>query len=334
MRGPNLHRTGRDRLLFLSCRWSFLRRSSQTRSKCFLREPAWRALSRHLAASSPRRSRLSDAVEEVFQTIVDIPELIWKAGDYIDDSEADRTELQELIDQTHLVRARYKSLHTRIEDALREADMEPTKTVSSKNDTVFPVVYQYPSIVIGASYCGYWNLMSRLNVVLIGLEAKLQPVTTICTTASVVALDMGSDGAGDETYLMRAVENLGSRTFMAELWTLPPADGGSKSPLVTKANPKDYSTVGVEDTLKRRNLYVEENIHYAREACKSAEYMQTAAFVGPMFLLYSLRIAIRTLRSREEKAWVMEKLGVISRIFGIAKFEAEIYREQSGQWST
>ena len=181
-----------------------------------------------------------------------------------------------------------------------------------------------------------WLLESHVQVERgsLGLEAKLQPVTTSCTTASVVALDMGIDGAGDKTYLMRAVENLGSRTFTAELWTQPPADGGSKSPLVTVAKPKEYSTVGVEETLKRRNLYVEENIHYAREACKSAEYMQTAAFVGPMFLVYSLRIAIRALRSREEKAWAVEKLGVISRIFGMAKFEAEMYREQSGQWST
>ena len=334
MRGPSLHRTGRDRLLFLSCRWSFLCRSLQTRSECFLREPTWRALSRHLAASSPRRSRLSDAVEEVLQTIVDIPDLIWKAGDCIDDPEANPKELQALIDQTHLVRARYKSCHTRFEDELRGAGMEPTEIVSSKNDTVFPVVYQYPSIEIGASYCDYWSLMSRLNAVLIGLEAKLQPVTMSLTTASVAALDMSSDGAGEKTYLMRAVDYLGSRSFMAELWTLPPADGGSKSPLVTVANPKDFSTVDVEDTLKRRNLYVEENVHYAREACKSVEYMQTAAVVVPRFLVYSLKIAIRTLRSPEEKAWVMEKLGVFSKTFDIARVEAEIYREQSVQLST
>lgn len=331
MRGPRLHRTGRDSLLFLSCRWSFLRRSFQTRSKCFLTEPAWRALSRDLAANSPRRSRLSDAIEEVFQTIVDIPSLYLKAVDYIDGSEADPTEVQELINETHLVRARNKRLQTRIEDALQEAGMEPPKTVSSKDDKVFPVVYQYPSIMIGASYCGYWNLMSRLNVVLIGLEAKLQPVTASRTTASVVALDMGIDGAGGKTYLVRAVENGANSTFAAELWSPPPADGGSKSPQVTVANPKEYPTLSVEATLKRRNLYVEENIHYAREACKSVEYMHTAAFVGPMFLLNSLRVALRTLRSREEKAWVMEKLGVISKTFGIAKLEAEIYREESGR---
>ena len=287
MRGPNLHRTGRDSLLFLSCRWSFLRRSFQTRSECFLTEPGWRALSRHLAASSPRRSRLSDAIEEVFQTIVDIPGLIWKAVDYIDGPEADPTELQELIDQTHLFRASYKRLQTRIEDALPEVGMEPTKTVSSKNDKIFPVVYQYPSMMIGASYCGYWTVMSRLNVVLIWLEAKLQPVTVSRTTASVVALDMGIDGAGGKTYLVRAIENRPIDRFPAELWALPPADGGSKSPLITIASPKEYPTVSVEDTLKRRNLYVEENIHYAREACRSVEYMHngrnSSSFVPHIF---------------------------------------------------
>ena len=212
--------------------------------------------------------------------------------------------------------------------------MEPTKTVLSKNDKIFPVVYQYSSMMIGGSYCGYWTAMSRLNVVLIGLEAKLQPVTVSRTTASVVALDMGIDGAGGKTYLVRAIENRPHDSFPAELWALPPADGGSKSPLIAVASPKEYPTVSVEDTLKRRNLYVEENIHYAREACRSMEYMHTAAFLGPLTLVYPLRAAIRALRSREEKAWVMEKLGVISKSFGIAKIEAEIYREQSGQRST
>ena len=334
MRGPNLHRTGRDSLLFLSLRWSFIRRSFQTRGKCFLTEPGWRALSRHLAASSPRRSRLSDAIEGVFQTLVDIPGHIWKTVDYIDGPEADPTELQELIDQTHLFRASYETLQTRIEDALPEAGMEPKKTVSSKNDKTFPVVYQYPGIMVGASYCGYWTVMSKLNVALIGLETKLQPMTASRTTASVVALDMGIDGAGGKTYLVQAIENLHNRTFPAELWALPPADGVYNSPLVTVASPKEYPTVSVEDTLKRRNLYVEENIHYAREACRSVEYMHTATFIGSLSLIISLRVAIRTLRSREEKAWVMEKLGVISKNLGIAKIEAEIYREQSGQRST
>ena len=334
MRGPNLHRTGRDGLLFLSCRWACLQRSFQTRSKCFLTEPEWRALSRHLAASSPRRSRLSDAIEDGFQTILDIPDLIWKAVDYIDGSEADPTQLQELIDQTHLFRASYKRVQTRIEDALPEAGMEPTRTVLSKNDKIFPVVYQYPNFMIGESYCYYWTVMSTLNVVLIGLEAKLQPVTASRTTASVVALDMGIDGASGKAYLVRATENLDNPTFPAELWALPPADGAYKSPLITVTSPKEYPTVSVEDTLKRRNLYVEENIHYAREACRSVKYMHTAALIYSLSLVNSLRVAIRTLRDREEKAWVMEKLGVISKNCGIAKIEAEIYRERSGQRST
>ena len=124
MRGPNLHRTGRDSLLFLSCRWSFLRQSYGTRIKCFLTQPAWRALSRQLAATSSQRSRIRDAIEEVFQTLVDFPNLIWKAVDYIDGSEADATELQQLIEQTRLFRASYKRVSTRMEDALQEAGMD------------------------------------------------------------------------------------------------------------------------------------------------------------------------------------------------------------------
>ena len=176
--------------------------------------------------------------------------------------------------------------------------------------------------------------MSWLNVVFIGLEAKLHPVTASHTTASVVALEIGIDEVGGKTYLVRAMNNQPNRIFPAELWALPPANEGSKPPLITVASPKEYTTVSVEDILKRRNLYVEENIHYAREACRSVEYMQKAAFIGPLFIIYSLRAAIRTWRDREEKTWVMEKLGEISKKIGVAKIEAEIYREQSGQGST
>ena len=159
-------------------------------------------------------------------------------------------------------------------------------------------------------------------------------MTASHTTASVVALEMGIDEVGGKTYLVRAMDNQPNRIFPAELWALPPANEGSKPPLITVASPKEYTTVSVEDTLKRRNLYVEENIHYAREACRSLEYMQTAAFIGSIFMMYPLRAAIRTLRSQEEKAWVMEKFGEISKKIGVAKIEAEIYREQSGQGST
>ena len=287
-----------------------------------------------MAETSPRRSRISDATEEVYQTVVDLPDFIFKAVDYIDGRGADPTKLQELIRQAHLYRSTYKSLQKRVGDALEEAGLEPTKTASSQNDKLFPVVYQYPSILVGSTYCGYWATMCMLNVVLIGLEAKLQTVIASPTTASVVSLDMGVGGAGKKPYLMRAIESLPDRTSPAELWALPPADGEAKSPLTTAASPTDYPTMGVEDTLKRRNLYVEENIHYARETCRSVENLHTAAFLGPMFLVFSLSAAIRTLRSREEKAWIMEKLAVISKNFGIAKTEAEVYREQSGQRNT
>ena len=287
-----------------------------------------------MTESSPRRSRLSDAAEEVFQTVIDLPGFMFNAVDYIEGSEADPTKLQELIHQTHLYRNKYKRLQSRVGEALEEAGLELTKTASSQNDKMFPVVYQYPSIMVGSSYCGYWASMCMLNVILIGLEAQLQPVIASPTTASIVALDIDVGGPGQKSYLMRTIESLPDRTSPAGLWALPPADEESKSPLITAASPKDYPTMSVEDTLKRRNMYVEENIHYARETCRSVESLHTAAFLGPMFLIFALRAAIRTLRSREEKAWIMEKLEVISKSFSIAKEEVEVYREHSGQVKT
>ena len=287
-----------------------------------------------MAESSPRRSRLSDATEEVFQTVIDLPEILFNAVDYIDGPEADRTKLQELIQQMHQYRAKYKSLQARVGEALESAGVELKKVASSQNDKIFPIVYQYPSVMVGSSYCGYWASMCMLNVILIGLEAKLQRVNASPTTTSNVALDMGVGGLGKKPYLMRAIESLPDRTSPAELWALPTADRGSKSPVGTAASPKDYPTMSVEDTLKRRNMYVEENIHYARETCRSVENLYTAVFLGPMFLVFALRAAIRTLRSQEEKAWIMEKLEFMSKRFSIAKVEAEVYREHSGQINT
>ena len=74
--------------------------------------------------------------------------------------------------------------------------------------------------------------------------------------------------------------------------------------------------------------YLAENIHYAREACRSVESMATSAFLGPLFLIFALRGAMRTLRAPEEKAWIMKKLDGISKIFSMAKTEADVYKEE------
>ena len=56
--------------------------------------------------------------------------------------------------------------------------------------------------------------------------------------------------------------------------------------------------------------------------------MATSAFLGPLFLIFALRGAMRTLRAPEEKAWIMMKLDSISKAFSMAKTEADVLKEE------
>ena len=252
IRGPERHRMGIDATVFLACRYSLIMQSFQTRKKCFLAEPGWRQLSRDLNESSTQRSAFHDAREEVFQEVVEYPAYIVHAVDYMHDGVPQQQLLQELVRRGHQYRSSYKGIHNRMVEALQEAGQEPTKTPSSLNDKLFPIVYQYPGILVASFYCGYWTGMSMMNVVLIGLESKLQSLSVSPAASPSIALEFGDHGV--KPYMSRAMESLPDRTTPPELWSLAAPERGSAFPVAAALSPKDYPTMSAEDTLKRRNL--------------------------------------------------------------------------------
>ena len=70
-----------------------------------------------------------------------------------------------------------------------------------------------------------------------------------------------------------------------------------------------------------------ENIHCARETCRSVESMSMSMFLGPMFLVFALRMALRVLEDEGERSWILGKLDGISVTFGFARAEKERFLE-------
>jgi hypothetical protein len=68
--------------------------------------------------------------------------------------------------------------------------------------------------------------------------------------------------------------------------------------------------------------YQEENTANARASCMAVAGLSSSAFMGPMYLIFALRVAWQTfdgLGMEEEREWVVEKLEGLSSYLGIAR---------------
>ena len=318
IRGPDRHRSGFDRSVFLSCRYTILMEAFQTRRPCFLALPEWKRLSRELQETSDDQTPFSAIREDIYQDVVDIPGFVADAVNYMSDGSRDTTELRELTRRGHNHRSRRKKLHARLNDALKDVGLEPTMTASASNDKLFPVVYQYPGgNLVGSHYCAFWSLNIMLNIVLIGLEAKLSELSSPELSNQYHQADVDTSAPPPRE----------AGRSLPLLWMLTERTRRAASPSTTVGSPSDFPTMSEDDTTRRRELYMSENISQSREICKSVESISTSAFLGPMFLVYGLRNALRVLSDEREKEWIMKKMYAISKTFGIAKTEVEIYKQ-------
>lgn len=87
-----------------------------------------------------------------------------------------------------------------------------------------------------------------MNVVLIGLESKLQSMSVNPAASPSVALEFGDHGV--KPYMSRVMKSLPDRTTPPELCSLAAPERGSASPVAAVLSPKDYPTMSAEDTLK------------------------------------------------------------------------------------
>lgn len=348
LRGVARHQTGFDRALFLSCRFSMVMESYQTGKPCFLSSAPWRELSQQIHNSSPRTA-VEDAREAFFQEIVHHPGYVMDSVEYMASGGRDPSVLQDLVRRGHKHRSNHKAIYNQFIAALRKEGQEPTEVPSAVNDRVFPIVYQFPGILVASHFCSYWSLLKLLNVTLIGLEAKLSniesarqgpqeqvtPAQILAARNMVVTRENLTDVVVAESTTSQDVENVagpsntrgGASRSLPDRTSASPAarSVASRSPgsPVSEANsPTDYPTMSSSDTAKRRQMYMAENKRSAHEICKSVEHVSTSAFLGPVFLISALKVIGRMLDSPEEKEWIERKMEEMGRTWGFAKFGA------------
>ena len=346
VRGVSRYQTELDKAIFVACRYAIMLESFQTGRRCFLSSASWRKLSQEIHDSSPYRSAYEDAREDFFQEVVQHPGYVMDSVAYMAGGGRDRSVLQDLIRRGHKHRSNHKAIYNRIIETLREAGQEPREVPSPVDDKVFPIVYQFPGILVASTFCSYWSLLKILNVALIGLEAKLSAVASACqgsqegiTPAQMLAVRNMKLTRENVTNVIIAESaapgGMGSGSLEGEsnIWPDltfpgPVSTRSSKSPTPAAHSPTDYPTMSPSDTAKRRQMYMAENKYSAQQVCKSVEDVCTSAFLGPIFLIFSLRVVSRMLDSPEEQEWVLGKLEVLGRTWGVAREDADDARER------
>ena len=315
LRGPDRHRTGIDRTVFMACRYSLIMEAFQSKTACFLEKPEWRSLCWYIHNDLKRdyfNHSVLDANEEFFQEIVGHPSYLRSAIRAVSDPSPNLSLLRSLFATGHSHRRNYQAIHAHCDEELRASGQAPTQIASTSNDTTFPIVYDYRDIHIASLYCGYWAVLSAINISLIGLEAKL---------IRAEKLDLQSDRSVNPTTAPSTSDTASPNTLhLPHLHHQPHPPNRPATPLWDAAVSMGSS-----------HLYIAENATYAREICRSVEYMSQAPFIGPLFLVMGLRMAIRMGITRPEKQWVLYKLDQIGQKMRLARSEIDVYRSQRGE---
>ena len=339
LRGPDRHRSGFDATIFLACRYTIITEAYQSRKPCFLASPAWRQLSWELSEQSPLQGPFHTAREEIFQETVQYPGYISESMEYLSTSRYDAPFLRELIRQGQRHRHQYKILQARLTAALRENDQEPKLVPSPTNDEVFPEIYKYTGNLVGSYFCGYWSILVMLNIVLISLESKFSELATPDPRSLSTPNPRSLSHSPNPTLAPPEIFTRGNTSPTSSIgpvslnfWQLLEQTrrkyGASTPGSPTIGTPSGYPSMSDVDITQRRHLYMAENIRCARDTCRSVESMSMSMFLGPMFLVLALRMSLRVLTDEVEKHWILEKLDDISKIFGLARTEKEIFLQQ------
>jgi hypothetical protein len=76
--------------------------------------------------------------------------------------------------------------------------------------------------------------------------------------------------------------------------------------------------------------YAEENLAKARASCMAVEGLSTSAFLGPLYLIFALRVAYIAFEEGEERMWVVGKLERLGEHLGIARRLLDDGKEPEG----
>lgn len=178
IRGPDRHRHGWDREIFLAYRHTLVVEAFRHGTPCFLGEPEWQQLNRDILEDIKQSSILServavfDAHHRFFQEFASIPETIHDMNNMIQTAARTRKNVREVRDnivrrlQTH--RVSLKGIFAQFEAALRQNGCARERYMSG--DPVIPIYYDYPNIWAASAHVGHWTMSIFLNRLLIEFD--------------------------------------------------------------------------------------------------------------------------------------------------------------------
>lgn len=178
LRGAARHRTGFDREIYLAYRHALIIQAFEIDTPCFLDQPEWRQLSTDIhndlrdSGLVGEKMEIFDVAEEFFLEMVQLPGLVCEARglgqeDYSGTNDR-RLSVEDVQTMAIAHRATIKKLFMRFKTALKNFGQEPKTRIS--HDPVFPVVYDFVNIFVGATYTGYWTVLMLLNHILQELD--------------------------------------------------------------------------------------------------------------------------------------------------------------------
>lgn len=181
-RGPEVHRFGFDREMFIAYRHTVIIEAAQRDEPCFLSEPAWRELSKNIfhdlrSQGEERFIETFDLAEMQYETMLEIPDLLHRCKHFHKFFKKERDQfptleafVTDLVQRVQQVRGRFKQWFVRFKIAMNKTGFMWTTYLS--HDPVIPLFYQFPNIFVGSSVTGYWTINILLNLVLIELLQK------------------------------------------------------------------------------------------------------------------------------------------------------------------
>ena len=183
-RGPERHRYGFDREIFLAFRHTIVIEAFEKDEPCFLGEPAWCVLSRDVhedirsSGINPDQMKLFDLTEEFYEEMLLLPAILHDAKHFKEAFSEDGIEIQtlagfkqDLIQRCYHSRAGLKSFYAKFRASLVTLGYDVISTIS--HDPVIPIHYNYPNVFAASTCTGLWTCLIILNFILIELERSV-----------------------------------------------------------------------------------------------------------------------------------------------------------------
>jgi Fungal specific transcription factor domain/Fungal Zn(2)-Cys(6) binuclear cluster domain len=181
VRGPERHRYGFDREIFMAFRHTIIIESFQTDETCFLSEPKWRALSRDIhedirsSGIDAGQMELFDLTEMFYDEMLLLPAILHD-GKHLEsefNSQKDRFSSvaefrDDLIERCNSSRAGLKGFYARFRACLSKLGYDLSTIVT--HDPVISFDYSYPGVFVASTCTGLWTVLIILNFVLIAFH--------------------------------------------------------------------------------------------------------------------------------------------------------------------